>query len=89
MFKRTSSRLWMVNVLSFVLFMVLSGTGLLNWLILPRGYQARGSFLVLIRHFFISVHEWTALIFIIVIAAHIFLHWPYVKSNLKNRRTVR
>jgi hypothetical protein len=78
-----SSRLWIINLISFILFILLSGTGLLNWLVLPRGYEARGSFLVPLRHFFIALHEWTASIFMIVIAAHIILHWPYIKSNLK------
>ena len=78
-----SSKLWMVNVISFILFIILCSTGLLNWLVLPRGYEARGSFLVSLRHFFIAIHEWTALIFMIVVAIHIILHWPYIKSNLK------
>ena len=78
-----SSKLWMVNVISFILFIVLCSTGLLNWLVLPRGYEARGSFLVSLRHFFIAFHEWAALIFMIVVAVHIVLHWPYIKSNLK------
>jgi hypothetical protein len=78
-----SSKLWMVNVISFILFIILCSTGLLNWLVLPRGYEARGSFLVSLRHFFIAFHEWTALIFMIVVAVHIVLHWPYIKSNLK------
>jgi len=80
---RKSSRLWMVNVISFILFFLLSVTGLLNWLVLPRGYQARGSFPVCLRHFFIEVHEWVALSFIIMIGIHIALHWTYIKSNLK------
>ena len=78
-----SSKLWIVNVISFILFIILGSTGLLNWLVLPRGYEARGSFLVSLRHFFISFHEWTALVFMIVVAVHIVLHWPYIKSNLK------
>jgi ABC-type transport system involved in multi-copper enzyme maturation permease subunit len=78
-----SSKLWIVNVISFILFIILCSTGLLNWLVLPRGYEARGSFLVSLRHFFIAFHEWAALIFMIVVAVHIVLHWPYVKSNLK------
>ena len=78
-----SSKLWIVNVISFILFIILGSTGLLNWLVLPRGYEARGSFLVSLRHFFIAFHEWAALIFMIVVAVHIVLHWPYIKSNLK------
>ena len=78
-----SSKHWVVNVISFLLFIVLCITGLLNWLVLPKGYEARGSFLVSLRHFFIAFHEWAALIFMIVVAVHIVLHWPYIKSNLK------
>jgi hypothetical protein len=40
------SKLWIVNVISFILFIILCSTGLINWLVLPRGYEARGSFLV-------------------------------------------
>ena len=78
-----SSKLWVVNVISFIFFIDLCITGLLNWLVLPKGYEARGSFLVSLRHFFIAFHEWAALIFMIVVAVHIVLHWPYIKSNLK------
>jgi hypothetical protein len=77
-----SSRLWILNLTSFILFLLLCSTGLINWLVLPRGYEARGSFLVSLRHFLIVFHEWTALIFMLVIAAHIILHWSYIKSNL-------
>ena len=78
-----SSKLWIVNVISFILFILLCSTGLLNWIVLPRGYETRGSFLVSLRHFLIAFHEWAALVFMIVVAVHIVLHWPYIKSNLK------
>jgi quinol-cytochrome oxidoreductase complex cytochrome b subunit len=78
-----SFKLWIVNVLSFILFALLSITGLLNWLVLPKGYEARGSVSVSVRHFFTSVHEWAALMFMVMIAIHIILHWKYIKSNLK------
>ena len=78
-----SSKLWTVNVISFILLIILFITGLLNWLVLPRGYEARGGFLTSLRHFFIAIHEWAAMIFMVLIAVHIVLHWPYIKSNLK------
>ena len=77
------SKLWIVNVTSFVLIIVLFSTGLINWLVLPRGYEGRGNFWVSLRHFFIALHEWAGLIFMATIVIHIVLHWPYVKSNLK------
>jgi Domain of unknown function (DUF4405) len=78
-----SSKLWIVNTISFLLFIFLFSTGLINWLVLPRGYEARGNFGVSLRHFLIGLHEWAGLIFMVLIAIHIALHWPYVKSNLK------
>ena len=76
-------KLWTVNVVSFILFVFLCSTGLINWLVLPRGYEARGNFLVSLRHFFIDIHEWVGLIFMVVIVIHLVLHWPYIKYNLK------
>jgi cytochrome b subunit of formate dehydrogenase len=80
------SRLWIVNVISFFLFSLLSVTGLINWLLLPRGYESRVSFLFSLRHFLVTIHEWTALLFIIVIGVHIWLHWAYVKKSLDRYR---
>ena len=80
------SRLWIVNVISFFLFSFLSVTGLINWLLLPRGYGSGAGFLVSLRHFLVAVHEWTALLFMIVIVVHISLHWAYVKKTLDRYR---
>jgi hypothetical protein len=80
------SRLWIVNVISFFLFSLLSVTGLINWLLLPRGYGSGAGFLVSLRHCLVTVHEWTALLFMIVIGVHISLHWAYVKKTLDRYR---
>jgi hypothetical protein len=78
-----SLTLWTVNVSSFILFIILCSTGLINWLVLPRGYATRGNFLVPLRHVIIAIHEWTGLIFMVVVVIHVVLHWAYIKSNLK------
>ncbi len=80
------SRLWIVNVISFFLFSLLSVTGLINWLLLPRGYGSGAGFLVSLRHSLVTVHEWTALLFMIVSGVHISLHWVYVKKTLDKYR---
>lgn len=80
---RKTTHLWLINMVSFVLFVVLSLTGLINWLVLPKGYEAKGSFLITLRHFLVEIHEWAALAFMVTIAIHIFLHWGYLKTNLK------
>jgi len=83
MFIGKSLKLWVVNIISFILFLILCSTGFINWIVLPRGYEARGNFLVSLRHFFIAIHEWAGLLFMVVVVIHIVLHWPYIKSNFK------
>ena len=78
-----AAKLWLVNILSFILFSILAFTGLINWLLLPRGYRGGGGFLISLRHFLREVHEWTALVFIVIVLVHLVLHWAYIKSNLK------
>lgn len=77
-----AAQLWFVNVFSFMLFSILTLTGLINWLFVPRG-GGEGGFAVHFRHFLREVHEWTALLFIIITLIHLALHWTYIKSNLQ------
>jgi hypothetical protein len=76
------AKLWIVNILSFILFSILTFTGLINWLLLPRGYRGGGGVLISLRHFLREVHEWTVLLFIFIVLVHLVLHWSYIKSNL-------
>lgn len=78
-----ANRLWIVNMISFLFFLVLGATGLINWLLLPRGSRSAGGFLISLRHFLRDIHEWAALGFIVVTVVHLVLHWGYIKSNLK------
>lgn len=75
-------KLWIINVISFILFSLLSLTGLVNWLVLPKGYRGGGGFLVSLRHSLVEIHQWMALLFMITIVIHIVLHWPYIRHNL-------
>ena len=87
---KKSETLWRVNQLSFVLLAVLALTGLINWLLLPRGYGAGGAdFWVSLRHLLRFVHEWTAVFFILTIAVHLSLHGSYLKKMLTRRRSVK
>ncbi len=86
---RKAHRFWIVNVLSFILLGLLAITGLTNWLVLPKGGGAKGGFLASLRHFLIDVHEWAALLFLIVIIVHISFHWGYVMAMLREHGIVR
>ena len=50
-------QLWFVNIISFILFFVLTVTGLLNWLVIPHGYRGEGGMLISFSHFLGEVHE--------------------------------
>ena len=84
-----AEKLWFVNIISFMLLSILTLTGLINWLFVPRGGGAEGGFLVLLRHFLREVHEWTALMFIVIILIHLALHWTHIKSNLQSYRILK
>ena len=80
---KPSTQLWIVNVVSFLLFAVLGATGLVNWLLLPRGREAADGFLIALRHLLRGIHEWAALAFIVVMLIHMALHWGYIRRHLK------
>jgi hypothetical protein len=86
---RRAFKLWTVNVLSFILFCLLSLTGLINWLVLPKGFEARGSFSASMRHFLVEVHQWAGLLFLVIIGLHILWHWTYIKSKLSTHRILK
>ncbi|MGD8366079.1 MAG: DUF4405 domain-containing protein [Desulfobacterales bacterium] len=75
--------LWIVNVVSFVLLSVLVVTGLFNWLFLPHGAGAPEGVGRALRHLLRDFHAWTAVVFCLVCAVHVGLHWGYVRGNLK------
>ena len=78
-----AARLWVVNVISFVCLAIVTVTGMVNWLFLPRGYRGAENALLSVRHFLRDVHQWAALLLLIMIVIHLVLHWSYIKSNLK------
>ena len=80
---RKESKRWTVNVVSFVLLAILLTTGLINWVILPRGHGGEGGIFVSLRHFLLAIHEWTAILFVITIGVHLLLHRAYIQANLK------
>lgn len=78
-----AATLWWINIMMALLVFILAVTGLLNWWVIPKGYAIRGSFLISVRHIFLQVHQWAALLFIFILALHLYLHWSYVITNLK------
>jgi purine-cytosine permease-like protein len=42
-----------------------------------------------LRHFLLTIHGWTAILFLIAIAVHLLLHRTYIKANLRSREKAR
>ncbi|WP_319524510.1 DUF4405 domain-containing protein [uncultured Desulfosarcina sp.] len=81
MASQKNMKLWVVDVVSFIVLSLLAITGLVNWLVLPRG-GGRNSWVTETRHFIMDVHAWLAVVFLLTIGVHIWLHWSYIKTNL-------
>jgi uncharacterized membrane protein YhaH (DUF805 family) len=78
--------------LGWVLFLVglgLAVSGFVRWLVLPsgrgggRGYYDGGGLpveqvFIFDRHTWGDIHEWLAVVFLILVLVHIALHWSWI-----------
>ncbi len=73
-------RLWLLNLVLFTCFVLLSLTGLIPWVFLPRGH---GGELGALRHTLIDLHTWIALVLIALVILHLVWHWSYITASAK------
>src|SRR5512135_537962 len=74
--KSKGLRLWLLNLVLFTCFVLLSLTGLIPWVFLPRGPRpGDGSGLYVLRHTLIELHQWLALALIVLVVLHLVWHW--------------
>jgi hypothetical protein len=84
----------LVDISAFFASLVSIFSGIVLWQVLPSGAGFRGGrglltdrfFLGLTRHDWIDVHNISSLIFVILVAYHLILHWNWIK-NLPNYLT--
>jgi len=77
---------YVVDFLITISFIVTAITGLILFFFLPSGVK-QGSyqtFLGIIKGTWSAVHDWSGIIFIILIVLHFILHWNWVVSMTKN-----
>jgi len=82
---KTTTR-WLVNIIAFVLLAVLIVTGLLNWLLIPRGFEGGAGPLLSLRHGLRAIHQAGAILFMAIIAVHLWLHRSHITTQIRKIR---
>lgn len=94
---RRSSLNFIVDLVGFVVLLGMVITGLIMMYVLPpgtgcggqgwrggRGEEAARTLLSLGRHDWGKIHYVLALLFIVLMTAHILLHWEWIKNYFKS-----
>lgn len=77
---------YLINVLMAIFFLGTTISSLVLFFFLPGG-QRRGSyqeFFGILRHDWITFHNWCGLILIFLIVIHLILHWRWIAETTKN-----
>ena len=74
-----------IDIVAFVGFIVLTTTGVLMRYILPPGSGHHSTIWSLDRHEWGGIHFWISLIFFLILALHLVLHWRWIVSAVTGR----
>ncbi len=74
-----------IDVVAFAGFVVLTTTGVLMRYILPPGSGHYSTIWGLDRHEWGGIHFWIAVIFFLILALHLVLHWRWIVSVVSGR----
>lgn len=76
---------FIVDYLGFAGFVLLTATGVLMRYVLPPGSGRFTTIWTLDRHEWGSIHFWIAIVFLAVLALHLFLHWRWIATLMSGR----
>ncbi len=82
--KRTNLN-FIIDLVAFVGFVVLTTTGVLMRYILPPGSGHYSTIWSLDRHEWGGIHFWISVVFFSVLALHLVLHWRWIVSVVTGR----
>ncbi|AQT70258.1 hypothetical protein STSP2_03464 [Anaerohalosphaera lusitana] len=94
---KRSSWNFAIDLFAFLVLLALTATGVVIRFVLPPGSGGRGQLqtggrgrehiqelLGMTRDGWGSIHFYISLLFIVLMLAHLFLHWNWVKGYMKN-----
>lgn len=76
---------FIIDTIAFVGFVLLTTTGVLMRYVLPPGSGRFKAIWGLDRHGWGSIHFWISIVFLSVLAIHLFLHWRWIVTVLTSR----
>ena len=71
----------------FILTIVEAVSGFVLWFIIPRGGGRRGleeAFWNLTRTDWLTIHDWAAVAFLIILIVHTVLHWKWIARMIRS-----
>ena len=74
---------FLIDVLAFAAFVFMAATGVLLVYTLPPGSGRWATVWGLSRHQWGDVHLWLAILFLLVLALHLVLHWRWILTMMK------
>ncbi|MBM4463038.1 MAG: DUF4405 domain-containing protein [Chloroflexi bacterium] len=80
--------LFILAASAFLAMLLQAASGLVLWLMPHRGGRGggggdTGSTFIWGRQTWIDIHEWTAVVLLILIAIHIYMHWGWLLRQAK------
>lgn len=83
---KTPTKNYLVDTIAFICFVLLVSTGVILYYNLPKGSGHYNTIWTLDRHQWGDIHFWIAVIFLVVLAFHVFLHWRWIVSLTKGKK---
>jgi hypothetical protein len=77
---------YFIDLLMLISFVINSFTGLIIFFFLPTGIRRGGyqEFLGIIKQNWVDVHNWSGILFLLLVVIHLILHWNWIVSKTKS-----
>jgi hypothetical protein len=76
---------FIIDILAFIAFVLLTTTGILMRYILPPGSGKHNLIWGMDRHEWGTIHFWISILFFSILAMHLFTHWKWILSLIRGR----
>jgi hypothetical protein len=76
---------FIIDIIAFFAFVLLTTTGILMRYILPPGSGKYALIWNMDRHEWGTIHFWISILFFSILALHLFTHWKWIVSLVKGR----